>query len=195
MYSIAQFNEDGQGLREYSTAGGAGNIAAMSLRSLSLLGVALAAAAFAAPASAFVFSDGKSASCMVRGATIREYEAPATDPLVRDRTGITTPEGASYAIVWNGDKLRKLPPTVHDFIFFHECAHARVPTSVEVTANCEGLKEMRAAGRAGPAVEALLAQFFGNSSYWQDTLKCANRVIDPTPAGPIRLAPPSKPAG
>jgi hypothetical protein len=166
-----------------------------------LLPVVLAVAALANPAAAFTFSDGKSASCVVKGATIREYEAPPTDPLIHDRTGITIPESGSYAIVWNGEKLAKLPPAVHDFLFFHECAHAQIPTSVEVEANCGGLKAMRAAGRAGPMVEEQLAAFFNDSKYWQDTLRCANWVVEPTPSGPLKLLPPPaktpapKPAG
>jgi len=168
---------------------------------LNLLAVASCAATLADPATAFTFSDGKPASCIVKGATIREYEAPATDPLIRDRTGVTIPENGSYAIVWNGEKLAKLPPAVHDFLFFHECAHAQIPTSVEVEANCGGLKAMRAAGRAGPVVEEQLAAFFNNSKYWQDTLRCANWVVEPTPSGPLQLTPPPakvpvpKPAG
>jgi hypothetical protein len=64
---------------------------------------------------------------------------------------------------------------VHDYIFFHECAHARVPTVDEIQANCAGLVDMRAAGRAGPAVEARLAAFYGaGSGYWAGTLKCAD---------------------
>ncbi|MBS0320976.1 MAG: hypothetical protein JSR18_10585 [Proteobacteria bacterium] len=159
--------------------------------------VAVAASALPAAASAFVFTDGKAQSCIVRGVALREYAAPATDPTVKDRVGVTLPENGSYVIVWNPDRLKALPPPVHDFIFFHECAHAQLPTSVELQANCAGLKAMRAAGRAGPAVEAELEAFFKNSGYWQDTLRCANRVVEPTPEGMLKLAPPpaSKPAG
>lgn len=149
----------------------------------------LLVAVWSAPVAAHVFTDGTSANCVVRGVTLREYEAPSTDPLVRDRAGITTPEGSSYAIVWNSARLKTLPPVMRDFLFFHECAHAKIPTSSEVTANCGGLRDMRAAGRAGPAVEAQLELFFGNNNYWQETVRCANKVIEPTPSGPLRLTP------
>ena len=74
-------------------------------------------------------------------------------------TGITAPGESGYRITWNAEKLNSLPPAVHDFIFFHECAHARIPTRDELRANCAGLKDMRVAGRAGFAVEARLAAF------------------------------------
>jgi hypothetical protein len=97
-------------------------------------------------------------------------------------TGRTVRVGSGYQIVWNAQKLAALPPVVHDYLFFHECAHARVPTTDEVEANCAGLKDMRAAGRAGVAVEARLAAFYGpNNGYWMNTLRCAN--ADASPAG------------
>ena len=72
-------------------------------------------------------------------------------------------------------KLNSLPPDVHDFIFFHECAHARIPTRDELRANCVGLKAMREAGRAGFAVESRLAAFYGpGNDYWAKTLRCAD---------------------
>jgi hypothetical protein len=72
---------------------------------------------------------------------------------------------------------------MHDFIFFHECAHASVPTQEELVANCEGLRAMRAAGRAGPAVEARLGAFYGRGNeYWRKTVACANG--EPSPASP-----------
>jgi hypothetical protein len=165
-------------------------------RSLCLALVLLILAVASLPAAAFTFADGKSASCVVRGATIREYEAPASDPVIHDRIGKTIPENGSYAIVWNGTKLAALPHEVHDFIFFHECAHAKIPTSDELTANCGGLRDMRAAGRAGPAVEEQLEAFFSklNPKYWEQTVSCANRVVEPTPSGLIKLPPAPPPA-
>ena len=74
---------------------------------------------------------------------------------------------------------------MHDFIFFHECAHASVPTQSEVTANCVGLQAMRTAGRAGFGVESKLAAFYGqNNPYWSKTLSCANAFKEsPKPPG------------
>ncbi len=169
----------------------AGNIHAMR-RVPPLLLAFLLATACAAPAAAFTMSDGKTVSCVARGASVREYEAPATDPLMRDRTGMTFPENGHYAIAWNLTKLNALPPAVHDFIFFHECAHARIPTTDELQANCGGLKDMREAGRAGPAVEEALAAYFGAGNvYWESTVKCADRPPPlPNPPGSVILKPP-----
>jgi hypothetical protein len=156
--------------------------------------MAVAAALAASQAAAFELSDGSKVTCTARGAPVREYAAPADDPIMRDRTGLTVPEGKGYAIGWNVARLAKLPPVVRDFLFFHECAHARVPTTVELTANCEGLKAMRAAGRAGAKVEADLAAYFNANNagaYWQQTVACADRPPNPPdPPGTLRVPPP-----
>ena len=127
-------------------------------------------------AMAFTFADGTHVDCISGGRPVVEIEAASGDPIDQlGRTAIAAPTASGYKITWNVAKLNSLPPEVHDFIFFHECAHARVPTSDELKANCVGLKEMRAAGRAGFAVESKLAAFYGpRNSYWESTLKCAN---------------------
>ncbi len=146
-----------------------------------------AIAVTAGGAAAFTLSDGTTLQCIARGEPVAEYNAPPGHPLVvRNQTGLAEPTGSGYRITWNAAKLGSLPPEVHDFIFFHECAHASVPTRDEFLANCVGLKAMRAAGRAGFAVETRLAAFYGaNSIYWQKTLECANAKRDaPAPAAP-----------
>ncbi len=135
---------------------------------------AIGCVAAATQAGAFTFSDGTSASCMARGEAVPEYSPPPGTETM-NFTGRTVRVGSGYQIVWNAQKLATLPPAVHDYLFFHECAHARVPTTDEVQANCVGLKDMRTAGRAGLAVEARLAAFYGpNNGYWVSTLRCAN---------------------
>jgi hypothetical protein len=100
-------------------------------------------------------------------------------------------------------KLASLPPSAHDFIYFHECAHAHVPTSDELVANCIGLVDMRGAGRSSPAIEAQLAQFHAalgymgprygvGATYWNETVQCANRTA---PGGPTSVATPSDSSG
>jgi len=137
---------------------------------------ACGALVIAANAAAFTFSDGSTMRCIVSGAPIAEEAAPASHPIVtHGRIAITERVGGSYHIVWNEAQLESLPPEMHDFIFFHECAHASVPTQSEVTANCVGLQAMRTAGRAGFKVESRLAEFYGrDSAYWRETLECAN---------------------
>jgi hypothetical protein len=133
------------------------------------------AATFAsADAGAFTFSDGESARCIAAGRTVDEVEAePGQAGL--GFTGKTVRTATGFEIIWNVERLKALPAEVHDYIFFHECAHARVPTADELRANCVGLQEMRAAGRGGSAVESRLAAFYGaGSDYWARTLACAN---------------------
>jgi hypothetical protein len=158
---------------------------------LYLLGMLLAVAT--PVASAFTLADGTSITCVARGAAVRERDAAAGDPLMRDRVGMTAPDDSGYTITWNAAKLGALPPVVHDFIFFHECAHASIPTTVELLANCGGLKAMRKAGRAGVEVEDKLTAFFGaGNPYWDNTVKCADRP--PAPANPPGV-PTLKPPG
>ena len=130
--------------------------------------------------SAFTFSDGGTMQCYVDGAPIEERAAPTS--VLHGRIALTERAGPSYRILWNEAQLKTLPPAMHDYIFFHECAHASVPTQDEVVANCVGLQAMRTAGRAGFAIESKLAAFYGPGSvYWRKTLACAN-AFKPAPS-------------
>lgn len=154
------------------------------VRILAGVASALAATMVALDVAAFVFSDGTTAVCTASDRTVIEIDAPSSSRLVQlGHAGSTSAVGSGYQIQWNAKKLAELPPAVHDLIFFHECAHAQVPTTDEVRANCAGLKAMRAAGRAGFAVESKLAAFFGaGNEYWAKTLKCANaEAASPSP--------------
>jgi hypothetical protein len=127
---------------------------------------------------AFTFADGSTAVCVVNGKGVLEFDVPEGARLLAP-TGETVNAEGGYRINWNPYKQKSLPPEVRDYLFFHECAHAKVPTKDEVQANCVGLRDMRAAGRAGVAVEARLATFYGpGSRYWADTLQCANAAAD-----------------
>ncbi|HUH93817.1 MAG TPA: hypothetical protein VL742_11875 [Casimicrobiaceae bacterium] len=138
--------------------------------------------AVALQARAFTFSDGSTMRCYVRGAPIDEVNAPTS--VLHGRIALTERAGASYRILWNEAQLKTLPREMHDYIFFHECAHASVPTQDEVVANCVGLQAMRAAGKAGFAVESKLAAFYGPGSvYWRKTLDCANAFKPSPPPG------------
>lgn len=145
----------------------------------------LLAAALAAPAtSAFTFRDGSTMQCVVSGQVVEEVVPPPGDPFYTPpRTGQAVRTGDRYRILWNEQRLKGLPDEVHDFIFFHECAHARLATDNELLANCAGLKDMRAAGRAGPAVEARIRAMFGPANaFWAETFACADRGDAPPPA-------------
>jgi hypothetical protein len=140
------------------------------------------------PATAFMFADGTTAQCVAGGRVVAEKIAQLGDPAVENRVARTARVGDGWQITWNQERLKLLSPEVRDFLFFHECAHARIPTENEREANCTGLKDMRAAGRAGPAFETRLrGNFPANSDYWNDTFKCADDGTKPAPA--------TKPAG
>jgi hypothetical protein len=145
------------------------------MQRFALLLAAMTSAAFICPASAFMFADGTTAQCIARGRVVVEAFAPLGDPALENRVARTSRTGDGWQITWNQERLKVLPPEVRDFLFFHECAHARVPTENEREANCAGLKDMRAAGRAGSAFETRLrANFPADNAYWNDTFKCAN---------------------
>jgi hypothetical protein len=107
--------------------------------------------------------------------------------------GVTSPApGGGWMITWDTQRLSALPTYAHDYIFYHECAHASVPTTDEVIANCRGLVAMRRDGRSSRAIEEMLGRFhaslgwmgaqYGNgygADYWQRTLQCAGGVITP----------------
>ncbi len=99
-------------------------------------------------ADAFTFADGASASCVAGGKIVKEVDAEPSQAGLHF-TGKTVRISSGFLIIWNAERLKTLPPEVHDYLFFHECAHARVPTTDELKANCAGLQDMRAAGRAG----------------------------------------------
>jgi hypothetical protein len=156
------------------------------MRALRRLVTGGALLAVAGVATAFTFVDGATMQCLVGGAPVPELAMQASlPPAVLRRVALTERVDSGYRILWNEGQLKTLPPEMHDFIFFHECAHASVPTQNEVTANCVGLQAMRSAGRAGFAVESKLAAFYGaGSQYWRDTLACANAYKEaPKPPG------------
>jgi hypothetical protein len=137
---------------------------------------------------AFTFSDGSHGECVTPEGVAREREHPADDPSApHGFVGFTHHEpGSGWTIEWNLLLLTSAPDVEHDFVFFHECAHARTGTLDELEANCVGLVDMRAAGRGGPKVEAQLAAYhrrqgylgepYGVSrDYWARTVACANR--------------------
>ena len=138
--------------------------------------VVVCASAIALDASAFTFSDGATATCSSSGKEVIEVDGgPNSRVVVLNHIARTERYGDGYTITWNAAKLASLPPAMHDLIFFHECAHATVPTQDELRANCEGLRMMRTANRAGFAVESQLAAFYGpGNDYWAKTLKCAD---------------------
>lgn len=129
---------------------------------------------------AFTFADGSSVACVAQGVTVTEIHAGPDEAFAKlGRTALAERTDGGYRITWHTQRLNGLPPEVRDFIFFHECAHARVPTEIELEANCAGLLDMRAAGRAGPAFEKKLRAYFPpDNEYWTATFACADAAAN-----------------
>jgi hypothetical protein len=154
-------------------------------------GICLGIPAYCQASSTFTFSDGTTTSCRTSsGKIVEQVYLPqlAANFVVAGYTGVTTslPDG-SARITWNIGKLNSLSAAPHDYIYFHECAHAHVPTSDELVANCVGLVDMREAGRSSPGVESELQVFHAalgdmgppygtGSQFWAKTAQCAAGV-------------------
>jgi hypothetical protein len=158
-------------------------------------------------AEAFTFSDGTEAVCMTDEGLAAERFHPADDPAApAGYIGFTHLEaGSGWVIDWNMLMLSSVPADEHDFVFFHECAHAKSRSFDELQANCLGLLDMRAAGRAGKAVEARLAAYHRRLGYmgpqyglsrdfWARTVTCANRSAVEAAAVRRAVAPPTRPS-
>ncbi len=146
----------------------------LPLRAATFGSIGVVFLASALPAAAFTFADGTTGACIAGNEVVIEAVSSPDDPQMRSRTGLTAKVDGRWRITWNALRLQSLPPEVRDFLFFHECAHARLPTEVELEANCAGLVAMRAAGRATPVLEAKLRGYFGKHPYWEETFACAD---------------------
>lgn len=53
--------------------------------------------------------------------------------------------GGSWEIVYNYTQIQNygLTPAAQKFVFYHECAHARLNSTRESVADCEGLRAMK----------------------------------------------------
>jgi hypothetical protein len=154
------------------------------------------------PADAFTMSDGIQFPCIdYRGQEATEIPVDAAGLTRQNFTGVTQAgQGmAPSTITWAMRKLNSLPPPMHDFIFFHECGHAKVPTLDELNANCRGLIDMRQAGRSSPQIEQQLAAFHAalgfmgqqygmGDVYWANTVRCANSSSADPPVTPVQDA-------
>ena len=78
-------------------------------------------------------------------------------------------------------------PHMADFIFYHECAHARDPDKSEIGANCEAFIQLQEQGLMTPPKESALAAThrrmrrlpsrYGGSGevFWEKTMACVQR--------------------
>ena len=167
--------------------------------------------------SALVLPDGRIKTCTLpNGTMVREFHVPGP---VGSYAGFTqfTPGGATTT--WNDAQMQnlangaaqlaaqvygpQLTPALQqrgvnlviEQLAFHECAHARLPTSNEYVANAESIKQMQALGELLPGDLQWLAYFtsslgaqppqYGGSgaAFWQGTLQ----VLAQFPGAPTSL--------
>ena len=150
---------------------------------------------YAAGAQAFVMSNGDHVNCTIQTAN-GPYDVPEQSGFANGFAGFTQfgPNGLPF-ITFDPSKvfpIAQSSPIVAEYLFYHECGHARFGTKFttqhqsELGANCEGLRKMRADGRINAAQEAVVGQFhasqnvyanlFGSGDvFWQMTLACANQ--------------------
>lgn len=81
-------------------------------------------------------------------------------------------------------------PHMADFIFYHECAHARDPDKNEIEANCEAFLQLQQQGLMTPVKEHALSDThrrmrrlpsrYGGSGeiFWEQTMACVQRDGD-----------------
>ncbi len=169
-------------------------------------GIAVLAAALlstllmAQSARAFTLSDGTEASCQVsrHGRSGDATERWSNYQNINDRD----PElGKAVAVVRSDDQgwpviildavaykqSKAVMAAMWDFIFFHECAHAREPAMTEIDANCDAYIAMQARGLMNPIrskdIEAahlrimnLPEEYGGNGiGFWRLTMECVDR--------------------
>lgn len=166
----------------------------------SLAGICVLVACMSAVA--FERSDGTVVHCEVTrsGETreVREVWLGHGDP------GDRHPElGGAAAVVRNGGdgwpviyfdsvvfkSLIAREPHMSDFIFYHECAHAKHGTHDEIEANCMAYLELDKLGMLTPERQEALAEThkkmrrlpsrYGGSGtvFWERTLSCANHHL------------------
>ena len=64
-------------------------------------------------ADAFTFADGASASCVAGGKIVKEVDAEPSQAGL-NFTGKTVRISSGFLIIWNAERLKTLPPEVHD---------------------------------------------------------------------------------
>ncbi len=163
------------------------------------LGVLLAGL-LASPAQAFTLSDGSPVSCpvarsgQVGNATERwsEYQKLSDrDPELGKAVAVVRSDAEGWpVIIMDAVAYRQskgVMAAMWDFIYFHECAHARNAQATEIDANCAAYIEMQERGLMNAIrskdIEAahlrimnLPEQYGGNGiGFWRQTMECVDR--------------------
>lgn len=145
----------------------------------------------APPANAFVLSTGQSIICKVQ-TPFGLIPVPEIVGFANGFAGFTQAGPNGLPFITFDPRFMPPPGRVADFLFYHECAHARFfsgfpsQAHAELAANCEGLRAMRGDGNLTANEEAFVgsfhatnnvyASYFGSgSNFWSLTLACASQ--------------------
>lgn len=160
-------------------------------RLLAICGITLSSTS---PSFAYVMSDGTQKFCEIQSRVgplvVPEIVGYANGFMAFTQMG---PNGLPTITFDHGliQPVAMQLPIAIDFLFYHECAHARfISSSIDIRssefiANCEGLRKMRADNKISGQQEQLIGQYhaqqnvyanlFGTGkNYWDITLNCAS---------------------
>jgi hypothetical protein len=149
---------------------------------------ALILCAYASLSNAFQRSDGATVSCTVStplGVQVAIEEFVPAKSLGNFSAETRRLPSGQWRIRFD-ERFKNYPfPLMVDFAFYHECAHAQLPTTDELLANCEALRRMRKEGLLDVAKEQALGEIFSKlrdvpakygasgKEYWAATVDCA----------------------
>jgi hypothetical protein len=140
-------------------------------------------------ARAFTLSTGEKMDCTIK--TLNgPYKVPERWGFAQGFSGFTQIGQNGLPVITFDPRRMPRGGIEADFLFYHECAHARfwrispALNDIELEANCEGLRKIRADGHISKDQEIRLGRFhaeqdvygdlFGSGrEYWRLTLRCA----------------------
>jgi hypothetical protein len=144
--------------------------------------------AYSPLSQAFQRSDGTTVSCRV--STPFGVQAAIEEFVAAKSLGNFTAEtkrlsNGQWRIRFDERLQEYRYPLMADLVFYHECAHAQLPTTSELLANCEAIRRMREEGLLDAVKEQMLGEIFANlrnvpikyaangKAYWAATVECA----------------------
>ncbi len=181
------------------------------LRSLHILLAVLLAALAPHGVLAFERSDGVSVTCEVERngerRTVREIWLGYGDvgdrhPELGGAAAVVRPDKDGWPVIYFDSVVFKAmmvrDPHMSDFIFYHECAHARDPDKTEIEANCDAFVALQQLGMMNDAKEYALGAThrrmlrlpsrYGGSGevFWEQTMACVQRRARLTDTGQVQ---------
>ena len=172
-----------------------------ALLPVSLFAMLLCLIAVVSPAKAFERTDGVVTHCEVeRNGERREVkevwlgfgDIGDRHPELGGAAAVVRLDREGWPVIYFDKVVLKAmlvsDPHMADFIFYHECAHARDPAKSEIEANCEAFLQLQQQGLMTPAKEYALGAThrrmlrlpsrYGGSgeAFWEQTMACVQRT-------------------